>query len=103
MKRSIEATSSSRLAVGICTGEAVAPNSTMPMRTSLGTSRTKDLAADWAALSRVGSTSVARMLPDVSMASTIVLYCAGRVIVALGRAMASTSTTSASSSSNGGT
>jgi hypothetical protein len=43
------------------------------------------LAASWAATRRVGCTSAARMLPETSIARTIVSWAEGSVISAAGR------------------
>ena len=73
------------------------------MRTLRGRSATKALAASCAAMSRFGCTSAARMLPDTSIASTMVCSCSGRLTIAAGRATASSSEAMATSSSAGGT
>ena len=75
---------SSRLSVGVCTTAAVPANDTMPSRTFFGSSWMKDRAAACAASRRFGSTSVACMLRDTSIASAIVMYCDGSVTVAVG-------------------
>ncbi|MNT93587.1 hypothetical protein D3C72_2350950 [compost metagenome] len=62
----------------------------------------KALAAFCAAVRRSGSTSVARMLPDTSMASMMVWSCEGKVMTANGRAAASSRAISASRNSAGG-
>ena len=74
----------------------------MPTFTCRGSSARKALAAFWAATRRLGSTSVARMLPETSMASMMVSCCEGRAMVAKGRAEASNSAASASKNSRGG-
>ena len=94
---------SSRLWVGGCTSDAVAANATTAMRVRRGASATKVRAAAWAATSRFGMTSVARMLPETSMARTTVWYWDGSVMTAAGRAIATSITTSASRNSSGGT
>ncbi len=101
-KRSIAAVTSSRLSVGACTTAAVPANWTTPMRTLRGSSVTKVLAASLAAVMRSGSTSVARMLPDTSMASMMVSCCDGRLITAIGRPAATSSAATASNISAGG-
>ena len=102
-KRSIAAIRSSRLCVGGCTSAAVPANETMPMRVNGGWSAMKAFAASCAATSRFGCTSVARMLPDTSIASTTVLCCEGSVTTAVGRATASSMHVSARRNSTGGT
>ena len=87
-KRSIAAMTSSRLRVGACATVAVPAKATTPMRTFSGCSATNCLAAFCAATRRLGSTSVARMLPEMSMARITVSCCVGSVIVACGRASA---------------
>ncbi len=62
------------LSVGVCTTLAVPANETMPRRTLRGSSSMNALAATCAALMRVGSTSVACMLRDTSIAIAIVMY-----------------------------
>ena len=101
-KRSIAATTSSRLKVGACTTAAVPANETTPMRTLRGNPATKALAASCEAISRLGCTSVARMLPETSIAKTMVSCCDGSFSRAIGLALASSSTATASSSSAGG-
>jgi hypothetical protein len=51
---------------------------------------------------RSGATSVARMLPETSIASTIVSCCDGSRMIAAGRAAATSSAPIATSSSAGG-
>ena len=63
----------------------------------------KDLAASCAATMRLGFTSVARMLPDTSMARISVCWREGRVMVASGRAAASSIAAMASRNRMGGT
>ena len=62
-----------------------------------------DLAAACAAVIRLGSTSVAPMLSETSMARMIVCCCDGNVTIAVGRAMATSMVTSDSSRMTGGT
>ena len=93
---------SSRLRVGGCTSEAVAPNDTIPIARSSGQSSTKLLAAIWAAVSRFGSTSLAPMLSETSMARTTVFRSAGSVMTAVGPAQATIRTISESRNSSGG-
>ena len=102
-KRSIAALTSSRLRVGACTTAAVPANETTAILTLRGRSATKVLAASWAATSRFGCTSAARMLPETSIARTIVSWAEGRVISAAGRDEANSSALIASSRSTGGT
>ena len=93
---------SSRLCVGNWANWALPAKATMPTRTWRGSSAMKALAASCAAVMRSGCTSVARMLPETSMASMMVWSCEGRVITASGRAAASSRATSASRKRNGG-
>ena len=79
---------SSRLCVGDCTTDAVAANETTPMRVVFGCSATNARAASCAAAMRLGLTSVARMLPDTSIARITVSCCDGSVTTAAGRAIA---------------
>ena len=72
------------------------------MRALAGWSATNARAAFWAATIRLGATSVARMLPETSIARMIVSCCDGRVTIAVGRAMATRSITSASRNNSGG-
>ena len=102
-KRSMAASTSSRLSVGGCTSAAVPAKLTTPTRTLRGSAATKARAAFCEATRRLGSTSVARMLPDTSMARMTVRCTEGRVSTAVGRAAASSSAASASNSSKGGT
>ena len=67
-----------------------------------GSSARKALAASCAATSRLGWTSVARMLPDTSIARMMVCWCDGSVTTAIGRAAASSIATMASRNSSGG-
>ena len=60
------------------------------------------MAAFCAATSRLGCTSVARMLPDTSMARMMVCWLEGRVTTATGRAAASSMAAMASRNSTGG-
>ena len=75
----------------------------MPTRTLSGWSAMKALAAFCAATRRFGSTSLARMLPETSIARITVSCEDGSVITALGRAIAMMSSTSAVAIRNGGT
>ena len=94
---------SSRLSVGACTTAAVPANETTAILTFLGRSATKALAASWAATSRFGWTSAARMLPETSIARTIVSCADGKVINAAGRDDANSSVARARKRSTGGT
>ena len=87
-KRSIAATMSSLLCVGDCTTDAVAANDTTPMRVDDGCRAMKAFAASCAATRRLGLTSVARMLPETSIARITVSCCDGSVTTAVGRAIA---------------
>ncbi len=102
-KRSIAAITSSRLSVGACTTAAVPANDTTPTRTEFGSSLTNFLAASCEATMRLGLMSVARMLPDTSIARMMVSCCDGSLITAVGRDTANISTSSARPSSSGGT
>ena len=73
------------------------------MRAEVGWSATKARAAFCAATILLGWTSVARMLPETSIARMIVSYCEGSVSVACGRATATMSAISASRNTSGGT
>ena len=75
----------------------------MPIARSSGQSWTKLLAATWAAVSRLGSTSRAPMLSDTSMARMMVLRSEGRVMSAVGPAHATIRAISDNRKSNGGT
>jgi hypothetical protein len=88
--------------VGSCATWAEPAKATMPTFTWRGNSARNALAAFCAATSRFGWTSVARMLPDTSIASMMVCWFDGSVITAIGRAAASTITASASRNSAGG-
>jgi hypothetical protein len=101
-KRSIASSSFSLSSVGGCTSAALPPNATMPMRAFGGRSSTNDFAAICAAVMRFGSTSVAPMLSDTSMARMIVCCCDGSVTRAVGRASAVIIATSDTSRMAGG-
>ena len=60
------------------------------------------MAAFWAATSRLGWTSVARMLPETSIASMTVCWVEGRVITAIGREAETSIAAMASRNSAGG-
>ena len=100
--RSMAVTRSSRFTVGSCATCAEPAKATMPTFTWRGSSARKDLAAFCAATSRLGCTSVARMLPDTSMARMMVCWLDGSVTTACGRAAASSMAASASRNSAGG-
>ncbi len=100
--RSIAVTRSSRFTVGSCATCADPANATMPTFTWRGSSARNDLAAFCAATRRLGCTSVARMLPDTSMARMMVCWFEGRVTTATGRAAASSMAARASRNRNGG-
>ena len=93
---------SSRLSVTGCTTWAEPAKATMPTFTCRGSSLRKALAAFCEATRRLGCTSVARMLPETSMARMMVCWVEGSVTVATGRAAASSMAANASSSSRGG-
>ena len=102
-KRSIAAASSSRSSVGGCTTDAVPANVTMPALMSRGSSCTKALAAVCAAAIRVGSTSVARIDSETSIARISVRASDGSVTSADGRAAATSAAVIASRNRSGGT
>jgi hypothetical protein len=102
-KRSSAAIRSCRLSVGVCTTAAVPANDTMPILTFESRSWMKRCAADCAALIRSGSTSLACMLRETSIARISVVYSVGNVTVALGRAAATRAAIVASRNSAGGT
>ena len=101
--RSIAAIRSSRFCVGGCTTNAVPAKVTMPARMSCGSSVTNVLAAFCAAMIRLGSTSVARIDSETSIARMIVRASDGSVTTALGRATAMSAPTIASRNKSGGT
>ena len=100
--RSMAVTRSSRFTVGNCATCAEPANATMPTFTWRGNSARNALAAACAASSRLGLTSVARMLPETSMARMMVCWFDGSVTTACGRAAASSIAASASRNSAGG-
>ena len=100
---SIAATRSSRLRVGGCTTEAVPAKATIPTLTLRGSSAKNALAASCDAARRLGLTSVARMLPDTSMASMMVCWSDGKVTTANGREEATSMAVNDSKNSTGGT
>jgi hypothetical protein len=79
----------SRWSVGACTKAAAPATLTTPNLTCAGCSNTKLLAAAWAASMRLGWTSPARMLPELSMASITVSMRLGNNMMACGLAIAS--------------
>ena len=99
---SIAVTRSSRLVVGSCATCALPAKATMPTFTVRGNSLMKLLAASCAATSRLGSTSAARMLPDTSIARMMVSRWDGSMTIALGRASATSITTTPRRSRSGG-
>ena len=101
-RRSIAWNTSSRLSVGGCTSEATPAKVTTPIRVLRGCVCTNARAASCAAASRVGLTSVARMLPDTSIARITVSCCAGSVTVAAGRPTDTSSSAIASRKRAGG-
>ena len=101
-KESIAVTRSSRLVVGSCATCALPAKATMPTLTVRGSSFRKLLAASWAATSRFGWTSAARMLPDTSIARMMVCWFDGSTTTAIGRAAASSIAVSASRNKSGG-
>ncbi|MNN02839.1 hypothetical protein D3C81_1155090 [compost metagenome] len=101
-KRSSASSMSCRLLVGGSTTVAVVAKDTMPRRTLAGSPMMRSRAACCAALMRVGATSVASMLREMSMDRTSVTVSDGRVMVALGRAHASSARASATKNSRGG-
>ena len=94
---------SSRLCVGDWTTDAVAANETTPIRVVFGCSATNARAASCAAAMRLGLTSVARMLPDTSIAMMTVSCCDGSVTTAAGRAIARIIKVRATRNNAGGT
>ena len=88
--------------VAIARPAAVAAKDTTPMRTFEGCSATKALAAACAAEIRLGCTSMARMLPETSMARMMVWCWDGKVMTAAGRAIARIITVSAIRKSKAG-
>ncbi len=100
-KRSIAPRMSSRLWVGDCTIDAVAANETTPMRVVFGWSATNARAASCAATIRLGFTSVARMLPETSIARITVSCADGSVTTAAGRAIATSIRISAARNRSG--
>jgi hypothetical protein len=97
------ATSDSRSSVAAWATWLLPAKVTSPTSMSLGRSRRNSLAASCAAASRVGLTSVTRMLSDTSMASMIDDRAQGSGTRATGRAAASSNMEQASSTSAGGT
>jgi hypothetical protein len=89
-------------AVGFCTIDAEPANATTPMRTSDGCSWTNAFAASRAAAMRDGSTSVARIDSDTSIARMMFRCSEGSVMTALGRAIATISAPRASKKTRGG-
>ena len=74
-----------------------------PTRNFSGTCSRKRLAAFSAASSRVGSTSVARIEPETSIASTTDAWLRGTFVTSWGRAVAKRSAASAARNRTGGT
>ena len=101
-KRSIAVTRSSRLVVGSCATWAEPAKATMPTFTLRGSSAINALAAFCAATIRLGCTSVARMLPETSIASMMVCWDDGRVMTAIGRDADTSITAKASRNKAGG-
>ena len=99
---SMAVTRSSRLRVGGCTTEAVPAKATIPTLMLRGSSAKNALAASCDATSRLGLTSVARMLPDTSMASMMVCWSEGNVTTANGRDEATSMAASENKKSTGG-
>ena len=101
-KRSMAPSTSSRLEVGACTSAALPAKATTPMRVRRGCADTNSRAAACAALMREGCTSVARMLPEMSIARMTVSCRDGSVTVAVGRATATSISATASRKRLGG-
>ena len=97
---SIDLNSSSRLVVGGWATDAVAENVTTPTLTCGGCASMNRRSASWAASMRLGLTSVARMLPEVSTASITVSMRLGSIRTACGRAMPINSRHNPASTSN---
>ena len=102
-KPSMAATSDARSSVARWATWLLPAKVTSPTSICLGRSRRNDLAASCAASSRVGLTSLTRMLSDTSIASMIVERAHGSGTCAAGRAAASSSPVQASRSNAGGT
>ena len=88
--------------VGATPTAARVANETTPTRNFSGTSSRNVFAAMRAASRRVGSTSVAFIEREESIASTIVASSRGTLTVACGRATPTIMNTSATSSTSGG-
>src|SRR5437763_5211226 len=102
-KPSMAVTSDSRSRVARCATWLLPANVTRPTSTCLGKSRRNSFAASCAAASRVGLTSLTRMLSDTSIAIMVEVRPQGSGTRATGRAAAKTSHRQASSSKAGGT
>ena len=92
----------SRWSVGACTKAAAPATLTTPNLTWPGCPSTKLLAAACAASMRLGCTSVARMLPELSMASITVSMRLGKSKMACGLAMANSKPARPSRTSSAG-
>ena len=88
--------------VGACTISAKPANATMPIWVVDPWRWMNDEAAAWAACSRLGSMSVAHMLRETSRARITVVWPAGTLTMAAGRAIASTRLPSARTNSANG-
>ena len=93
---------SSRLPVGAWTSDAVPAKLTMPIRVLEGWASMKARAAAWAAASRVGCRSVARMLPEMSSARMTVRWLVGMLTTVAGRESANSISARPSRNSSGG-
>jgi len=91
------------LSVGDWTTDALPAIETIPIRVCRCRFSTNARAADCAASSRFGLTSVARMLPDVSIARMTLLCIDGSDTSACGRETATISAHRPTRNSNGGT
>ncbi len=77
-------------------------NATMPICVVALCCSMNEAAAAFAASSRSGAMSFEHMLPDTSMVSTIVVWLAGTLAMAIGRASATTSAAIATANSANG-
>ena len=100
---SIAWSSAARSVVGATATCAKPANSTRPMRVSPSCACTKSRTAVWAAVSRLGSTSVAHIDPETSSARIMAASETGTSTLSRGRAAASPSAARAASSSATGT
>ena len=99
----IASATSARSAVGTSSTAAKPLNATRPIRVPAGWPSTNAMAAFWAASSRVGSMSVEHMLPETSIARTIVDWLLGTERTTVGRATAMASAATAAATRATGT